>query len=392
MSLLHPQYAVNHPGASACHVRANTRIALKVLSSLPPRVGVQRSFWCHVLCRKDRAALRPRRASCSTGRGRCDRDRSTSFLCGLTAIGKCLMQSVSFALAPLLCVLSPGVPAAQQIDPQNMRSGQTASNIDGYMYAMVDAVNVPTGAYFVLADFVIELRTVAAGNCFLPVQESGEDKWWSIVHGSANSILVTMPFSLRTGLVFQPGTTAQFFLSNQTASAQTINVNWSGYLVYSGQSSVEPEVHDKEQLGLRCLPTPSGDPASTSFSLSSKGAVTVAVFDVQGRAIRTLHEGELKAGTHSFPWDGRNDGGREVADGAYFARVQTSRVAAAERMIRERQTHPVAPNQSRLSRRDRRASSSRTGASNAWSNRLPAERRNPGLLYASACSVRRRAV
>ena len=32
MSLLHPQYAVHHPGASARHVRANTRIALKVLS------------------------------------------------------------------------------------------------------------------------------------------------------------------------------------------------------------------------------------------------------------------------------------------------------------------------------------------------------------------------
>lgn len=247
------------------------------------------------------------------------------------------MRYVTTVLAVLLSTLPlGGVSAAQQPAPQDMRSGQSVVDIGAYWFETVDALSVPPDAYFVLTDFVIEVRSVAAGNCFLLVQESGADRWWSLVYGSANSIPATMQFNLRTGLVFQPGSAVQFFLANQTPSTQTTNVNWSGYLVYSGQSSVQPKESNEEQLDLRCLPHLSGSPVSICFSLSNNEAVTVAVFDVQGRTIRTLHQGELKAGDHSFPWDGRNDSGREVADGAYFARVQTGRVAAAEKMIKVR--------------------------------------------------------
>ena len=51
------------------------------------------------------------------------------------------------------------------------------------------------------------------------------------------------------------------------------------------------------------------------------GQVSVGVFDVQGKMVRTLQSGHLAAGEHDLIWDGRDDRGAEVASGMYFARM-----------------------------------------------------------------------
>ena len=51
--------------------------------------------------------------------------------------------------------------------------------------------------------------------------------------------------------------------------------------------------------------------------------VTIRVYDLMGRVIRTLHAGErFAAGTHTATWDGRDAGNRQVASGTYFYSVE----------------------------------------------------------------------
>ncbi|HEX7880839.1 MAG TPA: FlgD immunoglobulin-like domain containing protein, partial [Candidatus Eisenbacteria bacterium] len=57
--------------------------------------------------------------------------------------------------------------------------------------------------------------------------------------------------------------------------------------------------------------------------LAEPGPVTVDLFDVTGRKVKTLITGDLSAGTHELSWDGRDDAGRAVASGLYFYRVIT---------------------------------------------------------------------
>ena len=45
------------------------------------------------------------------------------------------------------------------------------------------------------------------------------------------------------------------------------------------------------------------------------------MFDVAGRLVRTLVDGQRSAGYHEVMWDGRDGAGRGMASGAYYYRI-----------------------------------------------------------------------
>lgn len=57
------------------------------------------------------------------------------------------------------------------------------------------------------------------------------------------------------------------------------------------------------------------------------------VFDLTGRKVRHLFQGALPTGEHLFRWDGTDDGGRDVAGGIYFMRLQRRREALQGRVL-----------------------------------------------------------
>ena len=62
--------------------------------------------------------------------------------------------------------------------------------------------------------------------------------------------------------------------------------------------------------------------------------VSVTVHDIQGRRIRTLHDGSLSRGiVHSLVWDGKTDGGSVVASGVYFARADMEGREFSQKML-----------------------------------------------------------
>jgi hypothetical protein len=53
------------------------------------------------------------------------------------------------------------------------------------------------------------------------------------------------------------------------------------------------------------------------------GTVRLRVFDVTGRRVRTLVDGETGPGWQTVTWDGRDEGGTHVAAGIYFCVLET---------------------------------------------------------------------
>jgi len=53
--------------------------------------------------------------------------------------------------------------------------------------------------------------------------------------------------------------------------------------------------------------------------------MTVTIADAAGNAVRTMELGPQKAGTAQFQWDGLNDAGARMADGAYSFRIAAQR-------------------------------------------------------------------
>jgi hypothetical protein len=51
------------------------------------------------------------------------------------------------------------------------------------------------------------------------------------------------------------------------------------------------------------------------------GDVSIKIYDVEGRLVRTLVSGEQFPGRWSTTWEGNDDGGTRVASGVYFCRM-----------------------------------------------------------------------
>jgi len=96
--------------------------------------------------------------------------------------------------------------------------------------------------------------------------------------------------------------------------------------VYSyGETSV-----DEQPLGLpktftlSNYPNPFNPETTIQFSIDTNVQVSLDVFDVMGRKIRSLIDGEFRQpGDHQLKWDGRDDSGRIQPSGSYIYRLST---------------------------------------------------------------------
>ncbi len=68
-------------------------------------------------------------------------------------------------------------------------------------------------------------------------------------------------------------------------------------------------------------PNPFSSHVSVPFTIAETGQVTVCVFDLSGRQVRTITSEEFAAGAHTVSWEGRDDSGNSVTSGVYFVRI-----------------------------------------------------------------------
>jgi len=72
-----------------------------------------------------------------------------------------------------------------------------------------------------------------------------------------------------------------------------------------------------------CLPNPFDNNTAISFRLNKEMYVCLEVYDISGKKINTLLEGELPDGYYNTIWNGDNKKGDKVNNGIYFYRIRT---------------------------------------------------------------------
>jgi hypothetical protein len=68
-------------------------------------------------------------------------------------------------------------------------------------------------------------------------------------------------------------------------------------------------------------PNPFNPRTTIRFDLPVAGQARLSIYDLAGRLVRILVEGEIPAGSHEAVWDGRDESGRAVPSGSYLARL-----------------------------------------------------------------------
>ena len=80
-------------------------------------------------------------------------------------------------------------------------------------------------------------------------------------------------------------------------------------------------------------PNPFNPSTTIEFFIPDTEHVSLQVFNVSGRLIRTLVDDTSEPGSHSITWDGLDENGNSVPSGVYFSRIRTEKTTLSKKMI-----------------------------------------------------------
>jgi hypothetical protein len=81
-------------------------------------------------------------------------------------------------------------------------------------------------------------------------------------------------------------------------------------------------------------PNPFNPVTKIAYSVKEAGPVTIEVYNVAGRVVRTLLDTEADAGASGYVvWDGTSDGGDRCASGVYFYRIAAPGFTTSRKMV-----------------------------------------------------------
>ncbi|MBN2170258.1 MAG: T9SS type A sorting domain-containing protein [Candidatus Krumholzibacteriota bacterium] len=86
-------------------------------------------------------------------------------------------------------------------------------------------------------------------------------------------------------------------------------------------------------LLLQNFPNPFNPETAIRFSVAEESDVSIRIFDVRGREIRTLVDKRMPPGAHSVYWTGEDNAGRTVGSGVYFCKLQIDDYASVKKML-----------------------------------------------------------
>ena len=103
-------------------------------------------------------------------------------------------------------------------------------------------------------------------------------------------------------------------------------INLDGYSRYYGPISVSSATGVAIELPTEFevaqnYPNPFNPTTAISYSLPEATHVTLTVYDLSGRAVRTLVSGVQPAGRYTAVWDAKNDDGAQAPSGVYIYRI-----------------------------------------------------------------------
>jgi len=81
------------------------------------------------------------------------------------------------------------------------------------------------------------------------------------------------------------------------------------------------------------VPNPFNPTTTIQYDVGRSGKVTIQIFDVSGRLVKTLVNTPQSEGQKSTTWDGRNNAGERVGSGLYFYRLNAPGFTQTRRMV-----------------------------------------------------------
>jgi aminopeptidase N len=94
----------------------------------------------------------------------------------------------------------------------------------------------------------------------------------------------------------------------------------------------DPLIPETAQLEQN-YPNPFNSGTTITMKLPGRIHAAVRIYDLLGRRVATVSDGLQEPGTHPLRWEGNDDVGQPVASGVYVARLETTGITIARRLL-----------------------------------------------------------
>lgn len=217
--------------------------------------------------------------------------------------------------------------------------------------ALIEVAPAPgfAGAQFIVAPGPgIRVRNVS-----LRSGEALESLQWSpgidgsarvMLYGTAGAVVPAPPASgvatlpIRIEVEIEPSDGATSPASTLTLLAFS-GATWEGVAAPSemaGPTADVPATAVGAPAVYPARPNPFAGETEISYALPVGTRVSLRLYDVSGRLVRTLVDGARDAGVHHARWDGRNDAGAKVVSGIYFVKFSADGITRSDRILKLR--------------------------------------------------------
>ena len=109
-------------------------------------------------------------------------------------------------------------------------------------------------------------------------------------------------------------------------------IDLDGSVSYSGEVNVSIEMPASFALSQN-YPNPFNPSTTINFSLPQKSDVKLIVYNILGKEVKTLINGDREAGSYEIKWNGLNNNGQSVATGIYIYRITAGNFTSEKKMI-----------------------------------------------------------
>ncbi len=116
---------------------------------------------------------------------------------------------------------------------------------------------------------------------------------------------------------------------NAANDAQTVEVNVTGIPGVADAKGKLPKWFDLSVA----KPNPMVGSSVINYALPHTSRITITLYDISGKFVKTLVTGTKDAGYFSAGWNGKDDFGRPAPKGIYFVRMDTPEYSATNKLI-----------------------------------------------------------
>jgi hypothetical protein len=150
-------------------------------------------------------------------------------------------------------------------------------------------------------------------------------------HATAGYQTVNLGFGME---FMMAGNEPNGYYTNGVQERTNLLSNIMGYFgTVAGGTATGIDEGMKNRLS-HAYPNPFNPMTKIAYSVKEAGPVTIEVYNVAGRVVRTLLDTELDGGVEGFvTWDGTNEAGERCASGVYFYRIAAPGFTESRKMM-----------------------------------------------------------